>query len=177
MPRKFLLRSAFHFSAAAAIILLVSCGKNAAQSRATFRMGDQMQVGPLIYNVLETKWVSQLGDTLRQRLPKHRFLLLRISVTNSGGKEASVPFLTLEDVKGQSYPEEQSGEGVDGWLGFLRTIQPAQTENGWLVFDVAPGSYNLRVSGETASGDEQSLLIHIPLSVDSMNDVLPKVAP
>jgi|SoiMethySBSTD1v2_1073268.scaffolds.fasta_scaffold239389_3 hypothetical protein len=177
MPRKLLLRSAFHLSAAAAIILLGSCGKNAAQSKTAFRMGEQMQVGPLIYNVLETKWVSQLGDMLRARLPKQRFLLIRVSVTNSGGKDASLPFLTLEDAKGQSYPEEQSGEGVEGWLGFLRTIQPAQTENGWLVFDVAPGSYNLRVSGETSSGDEQSLLIHIPLSVDSMNDVLPKAEP
>jgi Domain of unknown function (DUF4352) len=177
MPRKFLLRSAFHLSALAAIILLISCGKNAGQSRAAFRMGQQMQVGPLIYNVLETKWVSQLGDMLRQRVPKQRFLLVRISVTNSGGQEVSLPFLSLEDAKGQSYPEEQSGEGVDGWMGFLRTIQPAQTENGWLVFDVAPGSYNLRVSGETSSGDEQSVLIHIPLSVDSMNDVLPKAEP
>lgn len=177
MPRKFSLRPAFHLSALAAIIVLASCGKNAAQSRAAFRMGQQMQVGSLIYNVLETKWVAQLGDMPRQRVPKQRFLLIRISVTNSGGKEASVPFLALEDAKGQSHPEEQSGEGVEGWMGFLRTIQPAQTENGWLLFDVAPGSYNLRVSGDTSGGDEQSLLIHIPLSVDSMNDVLPKAEP
>ncbi len=177
MPRNFFLRPSFYWNVLAATILLSSCGRNTAQSRAAFRMGEQMQVGSLIYNVLETKWVSQLGDLLRQRVPKQRFLLIRVSITNSGGKEASVPFLSLEDTKGQSYPEEQSGEGVDEWMGFLRTIQPAQTENGWLVFDVAPGSYNLRVSGETSSGDEQSLLIHIPLSVDNMNDVLPKAAP
>jgi hypothetical protein len=177
MPRKFFLRLAFHLSTLAAIILLSSCGKNAAQSKAAFRMGDQMQVGPLIYNVLDTKWVSQFGEALHLRVPKQRFLLIRISITNSGGKEASVPFLSLEDAKSQSYPEEQSGEGVDGWLGFLRTIQPAQTETGWIVFDVAPGSYNLRVSGEASDGDEQTVLIRIPFSVDSMSDALPKAQP
>src|SRR5262245_29519993 len=125
MPRK-LLRLAFHLTAVAALIVLSSCGRNAVQSRAAFRMGERMQVGPLIYNVLETKWLPQLGDALHQRVPKQRFLLIRLSVTNSGGKEASVPFLALEDSKTESFPEEQSGESVEGWLGFLRTVQPAQ---------------------------------------------------
>jgi hypothetical protein len=152
--------------------LFSSCG-NTVQSRAVFRMGEKMQVGPLIYNVMETKWTPQLGDILHSRVPKQRYLLIRMSVTNAGGKEAAVPFLTLEDNQGGTFQEEQSGEGVDGWLGFLRSIRPAETETGWIVFDVAPNSYNLRISANTDGGEEQSLLIQIPFSIDSMNDAMP----
>lgn len=140
-------------------------------------MGERMQVGPLIYNILETKWVAQMGDMLHQRVPKQRFLLIKVSVTNSGGKETSVPFLTLENSKGESFPEEQSGEGVDNWLGFLRNIQPAQTEEGWILFDVLPNSYSLRVAAETPDGDEQTLLISIPFNIDSLTDGLPRATP
>lgn len=131
-----------------------------------------MQVGPLIYSAIESKWVPQLGDILHLRVPKQRFLMVKLTVTNSGGQEAAVPFLTLEDGKGNKYDEEQNGEGVDGWLGFLRSVSPAQTEEGWIVFDVPPNSYNLRVSAN-AGTDEQSLLIEIPFSIDSMNDAMP----
>lgn len=140
-------------------------------------MGEKMQVGPLIYSAMETQWKAQLGDMRNMRVPKQRFLLIKMTVTNSGGKEVSVPFLTIEDSQGNVIMEEQSGEGVPGWFGFLRTIQPAQTEEGWILFDATPNSYNLRVAAETANGDEQSLLIEIPLSVDSLNDGGPKPTP
>lgn len=156
--------------------MLAGCGdKSAPQSKLTYRMGDRMQIGPLVYNVLEAQWKPQLGDMISTRIPQNRFLLLRMTITNSGGKDVSVPLLTLEDAKGNSYQELADGNGVDNWLGMLRTVKPAQTEEGWILFDVQTGSYNLRVSDGGETGSEQTLLIAIPLSMESMNEAQPTV--
>lgn len=158
----------------AAAAVLGACGKSSpTQSKLSYKMGDRMQVGPLLYNVLETQWKPQLGDLLSTRIPQNRFLLVRVTITNSGGSDVSVPLLNLEDSKGNSYQELADGNGVDNWLGMLRTIKPAQTEEGWILFDVAPSGYNLRVTDGGETGSEQSLLIEIPLSMESMNDSLP----
>ena len=162
----------------AAAATLAGCGKGSApQSKLTYKMGDRMQVGPLVYNVLETQWKPQLGDMLATRIPQNRFLLLRLTITNSGGKDVAVPLLNLEDGKGNTYQELADGNGVNNWMGMLRTIKPAQTEEGWILFDVPTSAYNLRVTDGAEAGSEQSLLIEIPLSMESMNDSLPAAAP
>ncbi len=156
------------------LTLLSGCGSSQ-QSKVTFRMGERMRVGPFTYNVLESQWKAQLGELLSQRVPEQRFLLIRLSVTNSGGKEEHIPLLSVENSAGQSFQELQDGTGVNGWLGLIRTIQPAQTEEGWIAFDVAPNTYNLRVTGTGGGDEEQSLLIRIPFSIDAMSDGLPKM--
>jgi hypothetical protein len=158
----------------AAAAVLAGCGKGSpTQSKLSYKMGDRMQVGPLVYNVLETQWKPQLGDMPSTRIPQNRFLLLRLTITNSGGKDVSVPLLNLEDGKGNTYQELADGNGVTNWMGMLRTIKPAQTEEGWILFDVSPSAYSLRVTDGGEAGSEQSLLIEIPLSMESMNDSLP----
>ena len=46
-------------------------------------MGERVQVGPLVYQVLESDWRSELGSG--GRTPKDRYLFVKVSITNSSG--------------------------------------------------------------------------------------------
>lgn len=150
------------------LLALSGCKKAADRELAIYRMGDRVQVGSLIYNVLEADWKSQIGDGPSARLPKNRFLILRVTVTNSGGRQASIPSFTIEDDRGRTFGEETNGEGVTQWLGIIRRVDPAQTEDGRIMFDAPPANYKLRVSDESdlTQTQEKFSLIRIPLNLE-----------
>ena len=129
-------------------------------------MGERAPIGPLTYTVIESMWQTQLGDILKLRVPQQRFLLIRLSVTNGGGSELSIPLLQLESYNGQSYRESEDGEGVANWLGLLRTLRPAETLQGQIVFDVPLTSYRLRVPDGAGPGAEKYAWISIPLHME-----------
>lgn len=129
-------------------------------------MGAQVAVGPLIYTAIEAEWRAQLDGATGPRTPKHRFLLMNVSVTNSGGSDVGIPLLRVIDTEGREFMEEDNGDGVPHWLGFLRVVRPAQTEQGQLLFDVPPGSLKLRVSVATESENEPYSLIDVPFRPD-----------
>src|ERR1019366_2154608 len=131
-----------------------------------YRMGEKVTDGPLIYTVVETVWRTQLGNLLHTRLPEQRFMLISISVTNSGGKEVSVPLLALQGPNGTEFREVGNGEGVDNWFGLLRNITPAQTQQGRILFDVPLSSYKLRLTDGSDTGSEKYVWVDIPLSMD-----------
>lgn len=133
-------------------------------------MGDRAQAGPLIYTVFETRWAPQLGAEGSERIPNNRFLMIRLSVVNSGSTEASIPTLTLIDDNGQRFPEIANGEGVPQWAGFVRRLKPADTLTGNILFDVPLKRYKLEVSDET---DEKKALVDIPLSFGSESVPVP----
>src|SRR5579862_8313900 len=153
-------------SCAAMAFLLAACGARQASNRIDYEMGERVTIGPLTYNVVESSWRSQLGSELKPRLPENRFLTITISVTNGGGREVSVPLLTLENSGGQSFSESDNGEGVDNWFGILRSLGPAQTQQGRLLFDVPLTSYKLRVSDGGPAGSEKYAWVAIPLRMD-----------
>lgn len=124
-------------------------------------MGDRVELGHLVYTVLETRWASQLGDGPTARVPQHRFFLVRMNVGNTGNGRAIVPNMTIEDDHGNSYPEVRDGEGVPEWLGFLRPVTTLQAAAGNAVFDVPPAHYKLQVTDEDS---QRSALVDIPLS-------------
>jgi hypothetical protein len=129
-------------------------------------MGDKVSAGPLTYNVVEKVWRSQLGEGFVTRSPQNRFLLITLSATNGGGRDVSVPLLQLEGPDGKVYQEIENGEGVENWLGILRTVEPAQTQQGRIVFDVPLSSYRLRLSdGDSVSG--HYAYVQIPLQIDA----------
>ncbi len=135
-------------------------------SHADYQMGERIPAGPLTYNVVEKVWRSQLGEMFQTRTPQNRFLLITISVTNGGGGDVSVPLMQLEGTDGKVYPELENGDGVDNWLGILRTVSPAQTQQGRILFDVPLGAYRLRLSdGDSVNG--RYVYAQIPLQIDA----------
>jgi hypothetical protein len=146
---------------------LAGCSRTQNSVNIDYQMGERIVVGPLTYNVVESVWRSQLGDSLKVRIPEQRFLLLTISVTNGGGKEVSVPLMTLENPAGQTFRESENGDGIDGWFGLLRTLGPAQNQQGRVVFDVPLTSYRLRLTDGGESGNEKVAWVQIPLHLET----------
>ena len=144
---------------------LTSCTKNDT-TRNIHDMGEKVRVGGLTYTVLEAAWKNQIGDFPAARMPAQNFLLIRVSVTNSGGKQTDVPSLTLENDRGDSYPEVQDGTGITNWLGILRSINPAMTEEGWVVFDVPTNAYNLRLADPDNPDATRISFVKIPLKLE-----------
>ncbi|HML17332.1 MAG TPA: DUF4352 domain-containing protein [Bryobacteraceae bacterium] len=146
-------------------------------NRLSYQMGERVAVGPLTYNVVETTWRSQLGDGFRLRFPQQRFLLVTVSVTNSGGKEISVPLLQLENQNNETFQELDNGEGVDNWFGILRNITPAETQLGRLIFDVPLTSYRLRLTDGGTPGSEKYAWVEIPLRMDTDSNTETPIVP
>jgi hypothetical protein len=141
-------------------------------------MGERVVVGPITYNVIESAWRSQLGSEFKLRIPEQRFLLITISATNGGGKDVSVPLLMLENEKGETFHELESGEGVEAWFGIFRTIGPAQTQQGQLIFDVPLSSYRLRLTDGGDAASERYAWVKIDLHMDQdMNVESPSTSP
>jgi len=155
-------------------LLLCGCiGRQPGADTRVYRMGEPVAVGPLIYTVMDTEWLSQLGEGPTGRVPQNRFLLVRLSVTNSGASSSAIPAISVVDAGGQSHLELTDGQGVQEWLGYLRTIQPAQTERGRVVFDVSPSAYRLRVTNDAEPGTEKAALIDMPLQLAPVSPTLP----
>jgi len=155
----------------AAILMLVSasissgCRKGRdASFIGTFPMGERVQVGPLVYQILDSSWRNELGSG--GRTPKDRYLFVRMSITNSSGSPVSVPGLTIEG-GGKTFAEvSEDMDKVDNWFGLLRTIQPSQTEQGWIVFDAPMTAYKLNLSDGGEVGSEKSAHVDIPVSLE-----------
>ncbi len=136
-----------------------------------FRMGDKVQVGPLIYNVFETKWLPQIGEGPEARTPAHRFLILHLTVVNGGAEPLSVQSFQLVDGSGQVYQESIEGKDVPHWLGIARTVKPADTLDGSVVFDVEPKTYKLRLDDGSGSGVVQ--MVELPLQFEANKSPVP----
>ena len=130
-----------------------------------FRMGERVQVGTLIYNVFDTKWQGQIGEGPQARMPTHRFLVLHLTVVNSGAEVLSVPPFRLSDEAGRNYDESMEGQGIPQWVGMIRNLKPANTLEGNAVFDVEPKSYKLKLDDGSESG--KVTMVDLPLQFDA----------
>jgi hypothetical protein len=149
----------------AGLAVFTGCSSvNSASSVRTHQMGERIEVGPLIYNVFEARWMPQLGQGAGARVPSHRFFLVRLNIVNSGSKPVTVPTLQLVDDRGATHTELSDGAEVPMWIGFLRESQPADTIQGNVVFDVPPAHYKLRITDEN---EVQTALVDIPLQFHS----------
>jgi len=156
---------AFLIPLGAALLVLTGC-KRETPAQTVYSMGERATDGPIVYNVVQTVWKSQLGDLLNTRVPQNRFLVITISATNSGGRELALPFFTLETSNGQEIKELENGDGVENWFGLLRTLQPAENHQGNIVFDAPLSSYRLRLTDGGEPGTEKLVWVEIPLRMD-----------
>ena len=146
-------------------LLLTGCSKQNSE-QINFQMGDRITAGPVSYNVIQTVWRTQLGDIFKTRVPENRYLMITLSATNGGGGEVSIPLLTLES-DNKEYRELENGDGVNNWFGLIRTISPAETRQGNIVFDVPLTSYRLRLTDGGEPGTEKFVWVDIPLRLDT----------
>jgi hypothetical protein len=157
-----LMRLPLLLAAATAALLLTSCGSDAKSYPVrTYGMGERIQLGHIVYNVYETQWMTHLGEGVDQRIPQHRFFLIRLSAVNSAGSDVSVPAFSIQDDAGTTYSELSEGTGVPQWVGFLRSVKPAESVQGNALFDAPPRRYKLKIMDED---NEKSALVDIPLS-------------
>jgi hypothetical protein len=147
-------------AAVTAALVLNACSSRSLPIR-SYVLGEKVGLGHIIYTVYETQWVPQFGDGPDARVPQHRFFLVRMTAVNSGGDDLIVPNVTVEDDKGNSFPELPNGDGVPEWIGYLRKVKPAESAQGNLLFDAPPAHYKLRVTDEDG---ETSAYVDIPLS-------------
>lgn len=158
----------------AATSLLFSCGDSGEKSYPvhTYSMGERITLGHIIYVVFETQWLTHIGEGADARVPQHRFFLVRLSTVNSLGSDIIVPNLVLEDDSGNTYPELSSGEGVPQYIGYLRSVKPAESVQGNALFDVPPRHYKMKIADET--GDKVAY-VDIPLNFVSETPEVPEV--
>jgi len=152
---------------------LVSCGDGEQTFPVrTYTMGERIALGQLNYQIFETQWLTHIGDGPDQRVPKNRFFLVRLSVTNSSGKDVIVPNFTIENDNGTSYPEMSEGDGVPQYIGYLRNLKTTGSVTGNALFDVPPRHYKLKIQDETG---EKTAYVDIPLSFASETPDVPDV--
>ena len=148
------------------LLLLAGCGETVSTDTFVYKMGDKVPIGTMVYTVLEAEWRSELrGEDGLPQTPQNRFLLLKVSMTNGGGAQVTIPLLTLENAKKDSIMEVSAVKHLPNWLGLVRMVQPAQTDTGTIVFDVPTASYRLRATDGKETGTETTRLIEIPLSM------------
>ena len=148
-------------------LLLAGCKESVSTDSYVYKMGEKVPVGTIVYTVLDAEWKTDLPspDGLPQT-PKNRFLVIKLAITNGGGAQATIPLLTLENPKKESLLEVSEVKGQPGWLGLIRLVNPAQTEEGTIVFDVPTGAYKLRVTDGKEPGADTTRLVDIPLALN-----------
>ncbi|MBX9601748.1 MAG: DUF4352 domain-containing protein [Bryobacteraceae bacterium] len=154
--------------------MLAACNSpDKAPPQAEFQMGERFSLGPLTYNVQESAWRSQLGDAGRSRHPEQRFLLVTVSIQNNSNSEVTIPPFVVRTAAGQEFTELSNGEGVDHWLGLIRTIKPKQFMDGVILFDVALASYKLKLTHSSDTEQERVAFVPIPARIDIEQPIAP----
>jgi hypothetical protein len=136
----------------------------------TYPMGEKVPLGNLTYTVIETEYLTQIGEGPTPRIPQSRFFLVKITVGNGGSETADVGAFQVEDDNGKVYPELNDGEGVPEWIGYLRSVKPAESAQGNALFDAPPRHYKIRIHDETG---EKAALIDIPLTFNAETPDVP----
>ena len=155
--------------------LLSGCSGTTGRQTKVYQPGEKAMVEKLTYNIVDTQIAPKLGDDANPRLPQNRFFIVQIAVSNASNKPMAIPSMTLVDDSGKVYNELADGTGVLRWLGIVRNVDPAQTEQGAILFDAPAVHYRLRLTDDT---DKEDIYVDLPLNFmhEQMNSA-PVVAP
>jgi hypothetical protein len=159
-----------------AVLALAGCSNSAAVDPSkiearTVPAGEKAEVGHLTYAIVDSQIVPQLGDMSNPRVPKDRFILLQIAVTNSSNVDNPIPAVELVGDDGKSYSELSDGSGVNNWLGVVRHVEPGQTERGEIAFDAPAAHYKVKFTDESMNNE---IMADLPLSFahEALDDAL-----
>jgi hypothetical protein len=123
--------------------------------------GEKAIAGHLTYSVLDSQILTQAGAADSPRVPKERFVVVQLAVTNTGNTDASIPGVTLEGDSGETYNELTDGSGIPNFLGVLRRVAAGQTTRGAIAFDAPAAHYRLRFADEDSANE---ILADLPLT-------------
>lgn len=148
-----------------AVLALAGCSSNAPDPNKTevrtVPAGEKAAVGHLTYAIVDSQIVPQLGDSSNPRIPKDRFVVLQIAVTNSSNVDNPIPAVELVGDDGKEYTELSDGSGVSNWLGMVRHVEAGQTERGAVAFDAPAAHYKVRFTDESMNNE---IMADLPLS-------------
>jgi hypothetical protein len=143
-------------------LAFAGCARDSQKKATLVPAGEKATVGSLVYSVVDTEIVPQLGENpASARTPQNRFYLVKVSVSNAGTEEAPVPAMTLVDDAGQTYTELADGANVPKWLGVIRKVGAAETEEGNVIFDAPAKHYRLKLTDDLEKDD---VSVDIPLN-------------
>lgn len=143
------------------LAILAGCSSTPKKEVKIYQAGEKASVGKLSYSVVDTQFAPTMGDDPNnQRTPQNRFVIVQLSVSNSGTEDANLPGMTLVDDEGKTYPELADVTGVPRWLGVIRKVAADQTEQGVIVFDAPAKHYRLRLTDEL----DDDISIDVPLN-------------
>lgn len=146
------------------LLCLSACTESAVPAKSelrTVQAGEKATAGHLTYSVVDSQIMPQLGDDSSPRVPRDRFILVQVAVTNSSNVDNPIPAIELVGDSGKIYDELADGTGVTNWLGVVRHVGPNQTERGEVVFDAPAAHYKLRFTDES---DDTEVMADLPLS-------------
>lgn len=142
--------------------ILLSCGSKPSAT-SSYPMGERVPVGRLVFRVLEADWKAEIEGA--KFPPKNRFLQVRIAITNNGNQEVALPYLKLVDGTGKETYEFSDIETNSQWMGAIRHLRPAATEEGMIFFDVPVGGYKLEVIDGSDAENEKTAYVTIPAAL------------
>ena len=143
------------------VFALAACSTTHVRPTKMYQAGEKAEHNKLAYSIVDAQIFTRLGDEANARVPQNRFYIVQISVSNSGNQTSPIAPLTLVDDTGKVYPELADGTNVPRWLGVVRSVDPAQTEAGFVIFDAPSAHYKLRLTDET---DEEDVFVDMPLN-------------
>ncbi len=144
-----------------ASFLLAGCNATPSHQTKIYQTGEKAEHNKLTYHVVDVQIFPRLGEDPNARIPQHRFFVVQLSVSSSNNQPSNIPALALVDDAGKVYQELPDGSGIPRWMGVVRSIDPAQTESGQIIFDAPSAHYKLRLSDDT---DSDGVYIDIPLN-------------
>lgn len=150
-----------HIALLSLSLLLVGCSSTPSRVVKIYQSGEKAEHNKLTYSVVDAQIFTRLGEDPTPRVPQNRFFVVQVSVSNSGNQPANIPGMYLVDDTGKVYPELADGTGVPRWLGVVRSVDPVQTESGFVIFDAPAAHYKLRLTDET---DDADVFVDMPLN-------------
>jgi hypothetical protein len=148
------------------LAILWGCSSTPERQTKIYQAGEKATVDKLTYAVIDTQIHPRLGDDPNNpRIPQNRFYVVQIATSSGNNTDVAIPSMTLVDDSGKSYTELADGSGLQHWMGVARSVSPAQTERGEILFDAPAAHYKLKLTNETDSDD-----VYIDLPLNYVNE-------